>query len=115
MRMALTGSSGKIGSVVESELREHGHDAAGLDAIGQRGPGFLRIELTDYGQVLNALGGLDRSPGSTRSFILARFLPPKILTDEATFHNGEQRWPVPTREPPAPLGNGGGISFQSGG
>ncbi len=87
MRIALTGSSGKLGSVVARELREHGHDVVGMDAVGQRGPGFLHVELTDYGQVVDALGGVDRSPAFDAVVHLAAIPAPGIATDVATFHN----------------------------
>ncbi len=87
MRIALTGSSGKLGSVVTRELREHGHDVVGLDAVGERGPGFVRVELTDYGQVIDAVGGVDRSPGFDAVVHLGAIPAPGISTDVATFHN----------------------------
>ncbi len=87
MRIALTGSTGKLGSVVARELREHGHDVVGLDAVGQRVPGFVHVELTDYGQVIDALGGVDRSPRFDAVVHLGAIPAPGLLTDAATFHN----------------------------
>ena len=59
MRIALTGSSGKLGTVVLRELRAAGHDVVGLDVVGTRGPGFVQVDLTDYGQVVDALPGVN--------------------------------------------------------
>ena len=59
MRIALTGSSGKLGTVVARELRAAGHEVIGLDVRGERGPGFVQVELTDYGQVIDALAGVN--------------------------------------------------------
>lgn len=59
MRIAVTGSSGKLGSAVVDHLREAGHDVVGLDAIGRRGSDFVQIDLTDYGQVADALSGVE--------------------------------------------------------
>ncbi|RMB60233.1 NAD-dependent epimerase/dehydratase family protein [Tessaracoccus antarcticus] len=87
MRIALTGSSGKLGSVVARQLRELGHDVVGLDVVGQRGDGFVRVELTDYGQVADALAGVDRSPRFDAVVHLGAIPAPGILPDAATFHN----------------------------
>lgn len=59
MRIAVTGSSGKLGSAVVDRLREAGHDVVGLDAVGRRGSDFVQIDLTDYGQVADALSGVE--------------------------------------------------------
>src|SRR5690606_10844523 len=48
MRIAVTGASGKLGSVVERELRARGHDVVALDVAGPRRDGFTRVQLTDY-------------------------------------------------------------------
>lgn len=64
MRIALTGSSGKLGTVVARELRAAGHDVVGMDAVGERGPHFVQVDLSDYGQVIDAFGGVgDRHDG----------------------------------------------------
>lgn len=59
MRIAVTGSSGTLGSAVVDHLREAGHDVVGLDAVGRRGSDFVQIDLTDYGQVADALSGVE--------------------------------------------------------
>ncbi len=87
MRIALTGSTGKLGSVVLRELRDAGHDVVGLDIVGAREPGFLQVDLTDYGQVIDALGGVDRSDSFDAVVHLGAVPAPGIRTDVATFHN----------------------------
>ena len=87
MRIALTGSTGKLGSVVLRELRDAGHDVVGLDIVGAREPGFVQVELTDYGQVVDALGGVDRSDSFDAVVHLGAVPAPGIRTDVATFHN----------------------------
>lgn len=88
MRIALTGSSGKLGAVVARELRAAGHDVIGLDAAGTRGPGFVQVELTDYGQVVDALTAVnDRHDGFDAVVHLAAIPAPGIRSDVATFHN----------------------------
>ncbi|WP_279366254.1 NAD-dependent epimerase/dehydratase family protein [Microbacterium testaceum] len=88
MRIALTGSSGKLGSVVARELRAAGHDVIGLDVRGERGPGFVQVDLTDYGQVIDALTAVnDQHDGFEAIVHLAAIPAPGIRSDIATFHN----------------------------
>ena len=87
MRIALTGSTGKLGSVVLRELRDAGHDVVGLDIVGAREPGFVQVDLTDYGQVVDALGGVDRTERFDAVVHLGAVPAPGIRTDVATFHN----------------------------
>jgi nucleoside-diphosphate-sugar epimerase len=87
MRIALTGSTGKLGSVVLHELRDAGHDVTGLDIVGRREPGFVQVDLTDYGQVIDALGGVDRTDPFDAVVHLGAVPAPGIRTDVATFHN----------------------------
>lgn len=87
MRIALTGSSGKLGSVVARELRSAGHEVVGLDIVGSRGPDFVQTELTDYGQVIDALAGVDREPAFEAVVHLGAIPASGIRTDAATFHN----------------------------
>ena len=67
-----------------------------LDVAGTRGPGFVRIDLTNYGETIDALFGQnDPSAGpdqATRPAFdalvhLAAIPAPGILSDLATFHN----------------------------
>lgn len=87
MRIALTGSTGKLGSVVLRELRAHGHDVVAFDVVGAREPGFVQIDLTDYGQVADALAGVDRTAGFDAVVHLAAIPASGLRTDVATFHN----------------------------
>jgi nucleoside-diphosphate-sugar epimerase len=87
MRIALTGSTGKLGSVVLRELRDAGHDVIGLDIVGAREPGFVQVDLTDYGQVVDAFGGVDRSDSFDAVVHLGAVPAPGLRTDVATFHN----------------------------
>jgi UDP-glucose 4-epimerase len=87
MRIALTGSSGKLGTVAARELRAAGHQVVGLDQVGSRGRDFVRVDLTDYGQVIDALGGVDRSEPFDAVVHLGAIPAPGIAPDVATFHN----------------------------
>jgi UDP-glucose 4-epimerase len=90
MRIALTGGSGTLGRTVVRELRAAGHDVTSLDATGERGTGFLRVDLTDYGQTIDAIMGV-RDGGDAPPYDaivhLAAIPAPGILSDVATFHN----------------------------
>ncbi|GGF12004.1 NAD-dependent epimerase/dehydratase family protein [Subtercola lobariae] len=88
MRIAVTGGSGKLGSVVVSYLREAGHDVFNLDVAGQREPGFVRVDFTNYGETLDALMGVnDRYAGVDALVHLAAIPAPGIRSDVATFDN----------------------------
>ncbi|MFV9426407.1 NAD-dependent epimerase/dehydratase family protein [Microbacterium sp. S1037] len=88
MRIALTGSSGKLGTVVARELRAAGHEVIGFDIRGERGPGFVQVDLTDYGQVIDALAGVnDQHDGVDALVHLGAIPAPGIRSDVATFHN----------------------------
>ncbi|MHA7264287.1 NAD-dependent epimerase/dehydratase family protein [Arthrobacter sp. TMN-37] len=87
-RIAVTGASGKLGRSVVHGLREAGNTVLELDQHGERGPGFLRIDLRDYGQVLDALLGVDGvSDGFDAVVHLAAIPAPGITSDAATFAN----------------------------
>ncbi|TAM66582.1 MAG: NAD(P)-dependent oxidoreductase [Microbacteriaceae bacterium] len=90
MKIAVTGGSGKLGRTVVRVLGEAGHDVTNLDQTGIRGPGFLKVDLTDYGQVIDALFGVrDGADASGYDVVvhLGAIPAPGILSDVATFHN----------------------------
>ncbi|WP_196881578.1 NAD-dependent epimerase/dehydratase family protein [Arthrobacter sp. CAN_A214] len=88
MRVAVTGATGKLGRSVTRGLRGAGHLVLELDQHGERGPEFLRIDLRDYGQVVDALMGVDdRSDGFDAVVHLAAIPAPGIHADVATFSN----------------------------
>jgi len=66
MRIAVTGGSGKAGRPIVRDLLEHGHDVVDVDRVpspessGPDSPApLLLADLTDFGQALEALGGVD--------------------------------------------------------
>jgi UDP-glucose 4-epimerase len=88
MRIAVTGGSGKLGRTVVAVLRDAGHAVVNLDAEGRRGPGFVRVDLTDYGQTVDALAGVgDQHDGVEAIVHLAAIPAPGIRPDVTTFHN----------------------------
>jgi UDP-glucose 4-epimerase len=87
-RIAVTGASGKLGRSVVRGLREAGHTVLELDQHGERGDGFLRVDLRDYGQVLDALLGVDGVHAGFDAVVhLAAIPAPGITADAVTFAN----------------------------
>lgn len=88
MRIALTGSTGKLGRVVARELRASGHEVIGMDVVGAREPDFVQVDLTDYGQVVDAFAGVNDTHDGIDAVVHLGAIPaPGIRTDVATFHN----------------------------
>ena len=81
MRIAVSGASGKLGAVVVTHLADAGHDILALDRVGQRREGFLVVDFTDYGQVVDALADVDAVVH------LAAIPAPGIAPEVETFHN----------------------------
>jgi nucleoside-diphosphate-sugar epimerase len=96
LRIAVTGGSGKLGRTVVAVLRQAGHEVVTLDFAGPRAPGFVRVDLTSYGETIDAFfGENDPSAGPEQAarpafdalVHLAAIPAPGILSDVATFHN----------------------------
>ncbi|PPG02093.1 MULTISPECIES: NAD(P)-dependent oxidoreductase [unclassified Rathayibacter] len=88
MRIAVTGGSGKLGRHVVTRLRASGHEVFNLDRAGDRGAGFVRIDIADYGQVVDALQSVnDQYEGIDALVHLAAIPAPGLVPDVATFHN----------------------------
>jgi nucleoside-diphosphate-sugar epimerase len=84
MKICVTGSSGKAGRAVVADLAGHGHLVVGVDLVppGVGGPAeFLRADLTDYGQAVEALEGVDAVVH------LANIPAPGLRTPSVTFND----------------------------
>ncbi|GLY94940.1 NAD(P)-dependent oxidoreductase [Actinoplanes sp. NBRC 103695] len=91
-RVAVTGGSGKLGRAVVKDLVEHGYEVTNIDSAAPppgQGARWRRIDLTDYGQVVDALSAtLDESPGPFNAVVhLAAIPAPGITGNAATFAN----------------------------
>lgn len=87
MRILLTGGSGKLGSTAVTVLRASGHELIVLDRAAARGEG-IPIDLTDAGQVLDAVAGIEEHHDGVDAIVhLAAIPAPGILPDVATFQN----------------------------
>jgi UDP-glucose 4-epimerase len=90
MRVAVTGGSGKLGRAVVADLLEGGDAVVNLDLVPGPDPRahFARIDLTDFGQTLDALTGLEsRYDGIDAVVHLAAIPAPGLTGNAATFAN----------------------------
>jgi nucleoside-diphosphate-sugar epimerase len=84
MKICVTGSSGRAGRAVVADLTEHGHQVTGIDLVPAWGDvglaAFLRADLTDYGQAVEVLAGVDAVVH------LANIPAPGLRTPSETFN-----------------------------
>ena len=80
-QIVVTGGSGKAGRAVVRDLVEHGFDVVNVDVVpsSQQDAPFLRADLTDLGEAIEALRGADVV------IHLAAIPAPRIRTVERTF------------------------------
>jgi nucleoside-diphosphate-sugar epimerase len=89
-RVAVTGGSGKLGRAVVADLLEHGWEVHNLDLVPSPDDAcpHTRVDLTDYGQVVEALTGIDdRYRGLDAVVHLAAIPAPGLTANAATFAN----------------------------
>ncbi|MFI7546903.1 NAD-dependent epimerase/dehydratase family protein [Actinoplanes sp. NPDC049599] len=85
-RIAVTGGSGKLGRAVIADLAAHGNEVVNLDVAAPRPA--LRIDLTDYGQTVEALTAIDDRYDKIDAVVhLAAIPAPGLLPNAATFQN----------------------------
>lgn len=89
--VVVTGASGKLGRVVVADLAAHGYDVVSTDRTpppaGQPGS-FTRADLTDLGQVIELLTGVDERYDHVDAVVhLAAIPAPGLTTSGATFAN----------------------------
>src|ERR1700712_2107621 len=88
--VAVTGSSGKLGRAVVTHLLEHGWDVVALDRTPSPPPGggSSVVDLTDFGQAVEALSAIDdRHNGVDALVHLAAIPAPGLRPNAATFAN----------------------------
>ncbi|MFG1867043.1 NAD-dependent epimerase/dehydratase family protein [Micromonospora arborensis] len=93
-RVVVTGATGKLGRAVVAHLRAVGVDVLAVDRAGGRDPRdvageFLLVDLTDYGQVMEAFtGGADEHAGGVDAIVhLAAVPAPGLMSNATTFAN----------------------------
>ena len=88
MKIVVTGGSGKLGRTVVKYLVAEGHEVLNLDRDGARSHDLVVVDLTDYGQVVDAVLGIDdRHSGFDAIVHLGAIPAPGLVPDVATFHN----------------------------
>jgi nucleoside-diphosphate-sugar epimerase len=87
MRIAVTGSSGKLGKVAVAALRAAGHRVTGFDIVSSvYGDDTVRLDCADFGAVMGALSGVDTASRRFDAVLhLAGIPKPGATTDEAAF------------------------------
>jgi nucleoside-diphosphate-sugar epimerase len=87
MRVAVTGSSGKIGRPAVAALVAAGHKVIGLDLRPEVVDGVRTVgcDCTDFGQVIGALSGVDTMARPTAIVHLAGIPMPGLHTDQTIF------------------------------
>ena len=87
MRIAVTGSNGKLGRAVMEALRAAGHRVTGFDiASSVYGDDTVRLDCGDFGAVIGALSGVDTAARRFDAVLhLAGIPKPGATTDEEAF------------------------------
>ena len=90
-RVVVTGGAGKLGRACVDELIRHGWDVVVFDRVGppsESGAAFIPIDLTDYGQVLDAMLGVEERYARPDALVhLAAVPAPGRVPDHLTFMN----------------------------
>ncbi|GAA4671943.1 NAD-dependent epimerase/dehydratase family protein [Frondihabitans cladoniiphilus] len=91
-RVVVTGGSGKLGRAVVRDLAEHGYEVVLLDRVPSPDPvdgvTFVKVDLSDYGQVIQALTSVDDRYDHIDAVVhLAAIPAPGIIPNAALFTN----------------------------
>jgi nucleoside-diphosphate-sugar epimerase len=88
-RVVVTGGSGKLGQACVADLVAHGWDVVNVDRTPSPRPvsQFLRVDLSDFGQTVEALSANDGYRGVDAIVHLAAIPAPGLTTNAATFAN----------------------------
>ncbi|WP_305785660.1 NAD-dependent epimerase/dehydratase family protein [Symbioplanes lichenis] len=89
-RVIVTGGAGKLGRAVVTELISSGWQVVVLDKVRPPHPEavFVPVDLTDYGQVLDATHGVEERYDTVDALVhLAAIPAPGVVPDQATFAN----------------------------
>jgi nucleoside-diphosphate-sugar epimerase len=84
MIIGVTGSGGKLGRATVERLRSAGHDVIGFDLTGPAGVGFTRVDLTDYGQTLDAFLSVTARHDGLDALVHLAAIPVNGLVPDAT-------------------------------
>jgi nucleoside-diphosphate-sugar epimerase len=84
MYIAVTGSSGTLGRATVERLRGDGHEVIGFDLMGAPGEGFTCVDLSDYGQTLDAFLGVTARHGGLDAVVHLAAIPVNGLVPDVT-------------------------------
>ncbi|MBV9802712.1 MAG: NAD(P)-dependent oxidoreductase [Solirubrobacterales bacterium] len=91
-KIAVTGGSGKAGRAVVRDLHERGHQVLNIDVVPSPESSqpddpipFLKADVTDFGQALEALSGGETLPGIEAIVHLAAIPSPIHATSDQVF------------------------------
>jgi nucleoside-diphosphate-sugar epimerase len=89
VRVIVTGGGGKLGRSVVAHLTDVGHRVVVFERAPVRDTNIYGVDLTDYGQVVDAVLGLDGVHSGVDAVVhLAAYPAPGIVPDAETFrHN----------------------------
>ena len=88
--VVVTGSSGKLGTAVVTDLVAHDWEVVAVDRVPSPNANVASsvVELTDFGQAVEALGGIDERHNGIDALVhLAAIPAPGLRPDAATFAN----------------------------
>ena len=85
--VVVTGGSGKLGRACVRELMEHGYDVTNVDLVPSRDDRcpLVRADLTDFGQTLEVLAGVDEHPAADAVVHLAAIPAPGLVPNAEAF------------------------------
>jgi nucleoside-diphosphate-sugar epimerase len=91
-RVVVTGGSGKLGSACVADLTSHAYDVVIFDRVRTAslpaGSIFVPLDLTNYGQVLDAMLGVEERYDQVDALVhLAAIPAPGVVPNHATFAN----------------------------
>ena len=86
-RVVVTGGSGKLGRACVRDLVEHGYDVTNVDLAPSRDAlaPLVRADLTDFGQTLEVLAGVDERPAADAVVHLAAIPAPGLVPNAEVF------------------------------
>jgi nucleoside-diphosphate-sugar epimerase len=87
-RVVVTGGSGKLGRACVRDLVEHGYEVINADVVPSPDDlaTFLRVDFEDFGETLQALGGVDdRYDGVDAVVHLAAIPAPGLVPNQTVF------------------------------
>lgn len=89
-KVVVTGGSGKAGRFCIRDLQAHGYSVLNVDSSPPAEPlcGFIRADLNDYGQTLDALSSVDGGEHGVFGIVhLAAIPAPRMQPNAVTFAN----------------------------